>query len=1049
MNSLIAFFVRQKLFGNLITFVVILIGFYAVSQVRRETFPNVKFDFINITTIFPGASPDEVERLVTNVIEQEIREVDGIKTVFSSSYEGLSTVSVQLDPDQTTSEKGKSDLQDVIDRLTDLPDASKKPTVTSLETKQQPIIEVYLSGMSDELKMRETAKFLEKEIESLPDVARVTYKGWRKLEYKVEADLSKLSRNRVSLEEISEALRRQNLSVPGGTLETSDLGTGTEQIVRAIGDFQNQTDIENTVVRGNDLGNTIRVKDLATVSYGLEKRVDYNAVDGVPSIRMTVVQKEKADTIRLVESLKSRIDSLRPQLPKDLKMTYMNDVSEFIVRRLDVLTGNLMLGLVLVLVILSLILPVRVAFLVSLGIPFAFLGTMIIFYNYDITLNLISLIGLIIVSGMLVDDAIVVTDNCVRLMEEGMDPEEAAIQGTQQIWPAVAASVLTTVVAFLPLMFMSGIFGKFVRQIPYGVILALIVSLMEAFFVLPGHIAAYIRVKKGGGSTTEAKTAFGQWLRTSQDRWNTSVVPAYERALRFLLPKRYWVGTFAFLMFVGSIVLSVKVMKIVLFPPDGIEIFTIQTETQSGTPILRHAEQLKKLETIVSKLPATELDHYSTLIGENRLDPLEPGFRRGGEYGMITVYLKPEKDRDRTAEEVIEALRKEVGTPPEFKEVIFGRVSGGPPVGKPVSLAVSGSTYPELLPAVADLKKTLSEMKGVRDIKDTYTLGKKEIQIRLKPEEAAAAGLSVLALGTSLRSAFEGNVATSIRTLDEEIDVRVQLNEAQRENQEKLAEILIPNSQGNLISLSRVADMKTDQGISVYDHKGYNRVILVTADVDTNVTSSVEVNGVIKSQFVEFQKKFPTVKIGFGGEDEDTQESLASLFRAFAVAFIAIFVILVMTFQNLLQPLLVMLTIPLGIVSVIMAFFTHGWPITFLGMMGVIALAGVIVNNAIVMVDFVNEKRRQGLDRFESIISGATTRLRPIFLTTITTVVGVMPTAYGIGGEDKFVTPLALALGWGLLFGSLLTAYVFPSAIAILDDVDLMFKKLGKKLTRT
>jgi multidrug efflux pump subunit AcrB len=1043
MNRLIAFFATKRVFGDLVTLFVIAAGLFAFTRIQRETFPNVKFDLISIRTVFPGATPEEMERLVTNLIEQEIKEVDGIKTVFSSSSESISEITVQLNPDETTSEKGKDDLQNVIDRITTLPAGSEKPVVTSIETKYQPVVELYLHPKSgsnlDPMELRKLAKRLEREIKTLPDVAKVGYSGWRKIEYRIQPSTAALAKHHLTLEQLIQTIQRQNRTTPGGRLE-QDSG---EQVIRTLGEFQNREEIENLVIRSNDFGEMLRIKNVATVTLDEERATQITQVDGKRAIRMLILQKEKADTIRLTEDLRRKISDLKTGLLSNVEVTEINDASSYISRRLSVLNGNLLIGLFLVLFLLSTILPFRVALLVSIGIPFAFLGTILWFYNAGFSLNLVSLIGLIIVSGMLVDDAIVVTDNCVRLMEEGMSPEEAAVRGTQQIWPAVTASVLTTIVAFLPLMFMSGIFGKFVKPVSLGVVLALIISLAEAFFVLPGHIASYIRVKRDRESSGEKPIAgfLARITSKTETFWRDTVIPRYKRLITKLIARRYRTLGIAAIFFIGVFVMSGTLMKVVLFPPNGVEMFYVKVEAPTGSGLERTRELLSPVEREVERLPSSELLHYTTLVGENSYDVLEPGYRRGSEYAYCLVFLTPAETRKRSADQVMEDLRKRIGTPAKLKSVAFARVASGPPVGKPVSLSVTGEDFKTLEQAAADLKLKLATVRGVKDISDTYSLGKQEVRLRVRQKEASSAGLDPTSIGLTVRAAFEGVVASNLRGLDEEVNLRVILEQKERESIRTLESLNVLNPASQLIPLRKVVDFENGQGLQVIDHKDYLRQVNVTADVDYSIISASEANNVIRQYFPEFSKKFPGVGISFGGEDQDTVEAMQSLGRAFIVAFMAIFLILVMTFQNLAQPFLVMITIPLGAVAALIAFFVHGWPITFMGMMGIVALAGVIVNNAIVMIDFVNQLRSEGVGLHESIIEAAGIRFRPIFLTTATTVAGLLPTAYGIGGLDEFVVPIALALGWGLLFGSLLTAVIFPVAIAALDD--LRMRKIG------
>lgn len=1065
MKKLISFFIRQSLFGDLLTVAVIVVGLASLFLIRREIFPNVEFDFVSVTTVFPGASPDEVEKLLTNPIEQSLKEVDGIKKFFSSSIEGLSSVFVQLDPDVTTGAKGKSDIQDVVERIQNLPREADKSIITNLESMQAPILEVSIAGEVSPMELRDAAKKLEDEIESISGVARVVQPALRAKEVRVEANLRKLAINRLSLDDVILALKNQNVAIPGGTIESGLQASGREKIVRTKGDFSALEDVRNTVIRANDMAQSVTIGKIADVSYDLERPTILTRANGKPAQSLTVLQKEKSDAIDMVDAVRKRVDEVKGTLNPKLKVTYINDFSEFIRRRLSILTSNLGIGLLLVLLLLPLIIPFRFSLIIALGEPFAFLGTILILYWTDHSINLISMVGLIIVSGILVDDSIVVTENAVRLVDEGMDPKDAAIEGTRQIVAPVTASVLTTTLAFLPMAFMSGIFGKFVREVPIAVITALAVSLFETFIILPAHVAQWIKpkaVQLAEAAEAEKKKKKSFWrleffqklgvrltrlTSFTQKYWDQKVVPVYVRWLDVSLKRRYWVAAGMAFFFFLSLGVATKAMKLVLFPPEGVEIFFIQTKAPVGTSLQSHEQMLRPIEEVLQKLPKNELQDFTTQTGLIQQDPNDPETRRGSEFAQVNVFLTPEANRKRTAAQIIEDLRAQVGKPAGLEQVNFVRVNTGPPTGKPVSLGVRGRNYEELIPVVQELKKYLATLKGVTDISDSFQKGKEEVRIHVDSAEAAAAGLSVASIGMTVRAAFEGIVATSIRELDEQVDVRVSLPRSERMQESSLLGLLIPNPTGNLIPLSAVSRVKPAQGLASYEHEDNKRQVKVTAEVDTKVTSAVEVNQLIRKQLPEFKKKHPGIVVAFGGEDEDTQESLESLARAFGLAILGIFLLLVLTFKSLLQPLVVLITVPLGVVAVIWAFFIHGLPFSFMGMLGIVALAGVIVNNAIVLVDFVNQRRAEGAGKRQSILEAAETRVRPIFLTTVTTVIGILPTAYGIGGLDMFVVPIAMALGWGIMFGSILTAFVFPAALAILDDVSDFFKKKSSVAT--
>ncbi|HEX4925111.1 MAG TPA: efflux RND transporter permease subunit, partial [Bdellovibrionales bacterium] len=807
MRRLVAFFVRNTLFGDLLTFIVIAFGIFALFNIRREVFPNVNFDVITVNTPFLGAGSEEVEKLVTNPLEQDMKELDGIKRIQSVSVESRSAIVIYLDPDQTNAKEAKSDVQDVVDRFTELPEGADKPVVVEAESKLTPIIEVSLASEMNPLELRKIAKKVEEEIELLPGVARAVHRGLRDVEIRVEVSKDKLSRYQLSLEDVVNALKRQNVSIPGGAVEPLlKSREAREYIVRTTGEFQTLEDVQKTVVRANELGQPIRVGELAKVFFELEKTTIINRTNGIPALSLTVLKKETADAVDLVRDVKARINELRPTLLKDVRIDFVNDLSIFVERRLSILTGNLLIGLALVLLFLPLLIPMRFSLLIALGEPFAFLGALLFLYWWGHGINLISMMGLIIVSGILVDDSIVVTENAVRLIEdEGVDPKEAAISGTMQIMGPVAASVATTSFVFLPMMFMSGIFGKFIREIPIAVITCLAVSLFETYFILPAHISHWIR-KKGADPAPKQHGPLTRFLIRSRGFWEDKIVPTYIRWLELTLNYRYVVAAGVIVLFIGSIFMATNVMKFILFPREGIEIFFLRVEAPTGSSLEQTSEIMKPFEKTISELPGHELDAFTTSVGIQQQDPNDPFTRRGSEIAQISVFLTPETQRDRQADDIIADLRQKIGTPEGLK-VSFSRVNPGPPQGKPVSIGVRAANYDDILPVVREIKEMLTKQPGVTDIEDSYTLGKEELIVNVNSNEAAAAGLSVAQVANSVRASYEGLVATTIRELDEEINVRVSLPRQERADASVLEEILVPNAMGNLVELGRVAKL--------------------------------------------------------------------------------------------------------------------------------------------------------------------------------------------------------------------------------------------------
>ena len=440
-------------------------------------------------------------------------------------------------------------------------------------------------------------------------------------------------------------------------------------------------------------------------------------------------------------------------------------------------------------------------------------------------------------------------------------------------------------------------------------------------------------------------------------------------------------------------------------------------------------------------LPDSELKDFTAKVGEQRIGAADPAARRGTEYAQIRVFLHPEADRERSATEIIEKVKAEIGIPEGVKQVKYTQVAGGPPVGKPVNIGVRGADYDDILPIVNDIKARLGKVEGVTDIASSYIPGKRELNIKLDHVKAASVGLNIQNVGIAIRSAYDGLIATSIQKVDEEINIRVQVAEKARKDKQSLGKILIPNNNGQLIPLEKVAKITEDRGVALFQHENNERQVIVFAEIDNKLNNSNAVNALMEKNTRDIVENNPNITLFFGGENEDTKESIDSLGKAGMFSFFSILLVLILLFKSFIQAMIIGFTIPMGVASVIFAFALHNQPISFLGAIGIVALSGVIVNNAIVFIDFVNRERAAGSSRRESIIFAASRRLRPIVLTTITTAAGILPTAYGLGGKDPFVVPLALALGWGVLFGSTLTALILPSLIAITDDIVHIFKK--------
>ncbi len=1024
--SLPLFSVNQSLFVNLVSILIIIFGLIVVLGINREIFPNVDFDVVSITTLYPGATPLDVEKLITVPIEKELKEVDGIKEIKSSSAGGASLVIVKIDPDERDKKKVIGDIQNAVDRVKDLPkDIYQDPVVVEVTTKQYPIIEVSLSGEISEKKLQYYADVLEDELENIEGVARLKKSGYRDREIQVHAEPEKMKNLYVSFDEIEQALASRNISVPAGEINTET----SEYSIRTTGEFTTREEVEDVIIRANDSGNWLRIKDVAVVKDSFKKEDVINKTFGMRSINLIVMKKASGDAITIADQIKKTCDRFLKDRHDNLNISYINDYSFFAKRRLNILKNNGWASLILVVSSMLLFLQHRVAFMTVLGIPIAFFMTFIVMGMMGITINLISMFGLIIVLGMLVDDGIIVADNAYRYMEQGMPPREAASKGTEEVMRPVVSAVLTTIAAFTPLLFMSGIIGRFIRNIPIVLIVALLASLGEALIILPSHLADFVKIRYD---------TFGKPVSISRDMpWFKALVRNYSKIVSAAINRKYKIVAGFTIVFILCCVIAFGVLRFVLFPSSGINFFFIRGEAPIGTPLKKTNELILPVERIVAKLPPEELDAFVTSVGNIAEDRNDPFAGQESHLVQITVYLTPEQDRKRNVDEIIEDLRQKTKDVQGFKELRFDKHQAGPPVGKAVEARIRGESFETLDTIAKEYMDYIATLKGTQDITWDHKPGKEEIRVKVDNDKAALAGLNVAQISKTIRAVFEGNIATKIKPIkaEEETDVSIMFPEEASRDIDAFEDIMVSNKFGNLIPLKNVAAIEKITGTTTIHHLDGRRVVTASANVDTNKTTSLKINRMLEKKFKDIPQRYIGYSVKYGGEQEETKDSLFSLLKAFFYAFLIIYLILSFAFKSIVQPLIIMLAIPFGLIGVVIAFLVHGMPLSFMAILGIVGLNGIVVNDSIVLVDFINKLRREGMERRESIIKAGEMRIRPVILTTITTVGGLSSVAYGIGGKDPFLVPMALSICWGLTFATMLTLIVIPCIYSIVDDL--------------
>lgn len=1039
--SLPRFSVNQSLFVNLVSILLIIIGLIVLAGNNREIFPNVSFDMVSITTAYPGATPLDIEKLIAVPIEKELKEVDGIKEIRSSSAAGISFLTLEIDPDASDKKKVVDDIKTAVDRVKNLPkDIAADPVVVEINSKQYPIIEVSLSGDMPEKELQHNADLIEDMLEDIKGVAKAAKSGYRDREMQVLVDPEKMRDYYVSFDEIKDALSSRNISIPAGEFNTDT----TEYSIRTTGEFTTAEEVEDIIIRANDAGNWLKIKDVAMVVDSFKKEDIIYKTFGTRSINLLIIKKESGDALSIVDRVKDVCDRFleNENVSESLEISYVNDYSYFARRRLNVLRNNGWASLILVCISLLLFLHWRVAAMTMIGIPIAFLTTFIVMGMMGITINLVSMFGLIIVLGMLVDDGIIVAENSYRHMEEGMPPRKAAVIGTEEVMKPVITAILTTIAAFSPLLFMSGMIGKFLRDIPTVLIIALVASLAEAFIILPCHLADFVKVKLDNK---------GKPVALSKDMpWFKKLVGFYTKVVAAAIRRKWKVFMGCCLVALCSFILIVLAfmgkgpLRYIQFPSAGINYFFIRAEAPIGTPLHKTSELIMPVERIVSQIPSEDMDAFVTSVGHISEDRHDPYAGRGSHLVQVSVYLKTEQDRKtKDIDKIIEGLREKVKEIKGFTELRFDKPESGPPVGKPVEAKIRGEDFDTLDKIAFEYMDYLKTIDGTSDVTWDHKPGKEEIRIKVDNNKAMLAGLTVVQIANTVRAVFEGSIATKIKPVkaEEETDVTVMFPEEFLKDMSVFDSILVRNRLGTLIPLKNIASVEKVPSTPAISHLDGKRVVTASCNLDTAKLTPMRVNRMLQEKFKDISKRFIGYSVKYGGEQEESMESLMSLAKAFFYAFLIIYLILASSFKSLIQPFIIMLAIPFGIIGVVFAFLVHGIAFSFMAILGVVALSGIVVNDSIVLVDFINKLRKKGMSREDSIIKAGQMRLRPVLLTTITTAGGLSTVAYGIGGKDPFLVPMALSICWGIAFATLLTLIVIPCIYSIVDDLALKLTK--------
>ncbi len=1008
MKALIEFFVRRSLLVNIASIMIVVVGGISIFMLQKEVFPNVSYDWIMVRTVYPGSSAEDVEKLVSIPIERQLRAVEGIKKIDSKSSEGSSVVFLEVEPGYDVDEV-KIDIDSAIDLIDDFPDDAKEPFIKVLENKNRPIIKIALTD-AREMKLREAAKNLRDHLENeVEGISTIELNGYREQIVDVALNPKKLKRYDVTVSEVTRAVKERNINLSAGKIKTEQ----GDYLIRTLSEFDTPEEIAQVVVRSNLEGRRILVKDLGEVKFALEDVDIEERANGEKAIYLNVKSLEKADVLNTSKALKNTTEKYLQKKYPDIDFEYIDDLSYYVDRRLSVLSRSGLQGIILVFLCLLAFLNFRVASVTSLGAPLAFMTAFALMDWIGVSINMISMFGLIMVLGMLVDDAIIVAEHFYQYVEKGISPKVAAITAAQETIKPVTATILTTIAAFGALFFMGGIMGKFVWPVPAVIIICLVASWLECFFILPSHLADFVKIKKH---------------RVQKRRWYEPLREKYSQVLGFCLD-HHKTTVLVFIILFGASLYTAFKMRFELFPSDDVTVMFVNVKGPTGTSFDRTAQVITQAENIAMKeLKKDELELLRSVIGKQfRRGP--EGSRSGSHYGSIILYLTLSDLRERKNDQIINDLlpRLKEGINDSY-EISLEKARGGPPRGKPLSVELYGDELSRMENVATTLKEKLIKINGVKTVELDFEKGKKQYVVIIDDKEAQRLGLSTTAVAMELRRAYQGDAITEIRRSNEDIDIRVRLNEESRTSIEALSQIEILNRFGQRIDIDRVATLKQDEGVFTIQRENNKRVITVSGEINTKMTTSTEVNELAKPIIENVLKEYPTLSYKLGGELEDTQESVLDLAKAGSIALFCIFLILVAMFASLWKSFLIMSAIPFGLIGVVITFLIAGRPFGFMALMGIIGLIGVVVNDSIVLVTFITDKVVEEKEKVkQAITEGALSRFRPVILTTFTTVVGILPVAHDPSG-DPFLKPMASAFAYGLLFASTITLLFVPSA---------------------
>ncbi len=1009
---MLARLLQHHVLANLTFALVLVLGIAAYNMLPREKDPSINFNWIQITTVMPGASAEDVEKLITTPLEDAVAKISDIRFISSTSRESVSSVLVRFnDLDSRTFDKRLNDLRREVQNVenTELPEVARSPFIYEITTASAfPTASLVLQGQANDEQLRQQGRLLGKDLERLTGIDRVDSIGLLDPELKVVFDPAQVSALGLSPGDLADTVSLYFRDISAGSVRMDN----REVLLRLVGTGEAPGLLESLPVVTAQ--GEVTLGALAEVRRERERAERLVSFDGQPAMLMSVFKKESANTLELIERLNGFIEQRNKTLDAfGLQLVLVDDQTTSTRHAINVMETNAVLGLILVLFVTWAFLGSRIAFFITIGIPFTLAGTFLVLSNIGQTLNNSILLGVVISLGMLVDDAVVVVEGIYYRVRHGMDATKAAVESLREVFAPVTTSVLTTMAAFMPLMLMPGILGQFMMVIPLVVTLALAISLLEAYWILPSHvIGARVNFSKPS-RIHRHRERLTHWLQVKYSR-------ALVKAMRY--PGR-GAAVVALLFVVAVGALATGRINVNFFAMESIRLFYINVEMPPGTPLELSLQKSREAEQrIQAGLLAGEVRGMVSYAGLmfTETEPLI-----GDNYAQVMVSLNPQQGDMRSAHEVVEAVRPLLADLTGVAELYFFEMKDGPPTEKPIKVKVRGDDFDQISAAVDGLKGVLATIDGVSDVSDNDSPGGMELVLTLNHDAVNRAGLNPAVLSRLIRMLGDGEVVSSVQVRGEKVEVRV-LAEQQHSDLASLLRTPVALPNGGEMALGELVDHQVQYGRSNIRHHNLRRAITLEADLNKEVMDTVAANAALVAGWQAIAADYPGISLDFSGELDDINESLDSIFVLFIFGLGMIYLILGTQFESYFQPLLIIATIPMALTGVLLGLWITGNPLSLYTLYGVVALGGIAVNAAIVLISAANQRIALGMSVLHATVYAARRRFIPIIITSLTTIAGLFSLAVGLGGHSLIWGPVATAIVWGLAFSTVLTLFATP-----------------------